>query len=144
MGLRVMYARKIGAAWEVFAPAKLNLYLEVLGRRDDGFHELETLMAPIRLYDRLEWRPAEPDNPVGFTLQFDPSTPKNLQLAAPADQRNLVWRAADLLARSAGVAASGTFTLTKRIPAQAGLGGGSSDAAAALVVANSAWGINYT
>ena len=56
MGAARMYVRKVGAAWEIFAPAKLNLYLEVLGRREDGFHELETLMAPIRLYDRLQWR----------------------------------------------------------------------------------------
>jgi 4-diphosphocytidyl-2-C-methyl-D-erythritol kinase len=54
-----------------------------------------------------------------------------------------VWQAVDLLARVAGVEPTGRFTLTKRIPAQAGLGGGSSDAAAALMLANAAWGINY-
>jgi len=133
----------MGAAWEAFAPAKLNLYLEVLGKRDDGFHELETLMAPIRLYDRLQWTPGD-QTASGFSLRFDPSTPAALQAAVPVDRRNLVWQAAELLARDAGVSATGEFVLTKRIPSQAGLGGGSSDAAAALVLANAAWGLDYS
>jgi 4-diphosphocytidyl-2-C-methyl-D-erythritol kinase len=134
----------MGTAWEVFAPAKLNLYLEVLGKRNDGFHELETLMAPIRLYDRLEFRPSGPESPAGFSLRYDSTTPAALRVAAPADRRNLVWRAVDRLAQYAGVEATGEITLTKRIPAQAGLGGGSSDAAAALLLANAAWGFNYS
>jgi 4-diphosphocytidyl-2-C-methyl-D-erythritol kinase len=138
-----MYPRRMGAAWEVIAPAKLNLYLEVLGKRDDGFHELETLMAPVRLYDRLQWTPGGQGEP-GFSLRFDPSTPATLQSAVPADRRNLVWQAAEILARDAGIAATGEFVLTKRIPSQAGLGGGSSDAAAALVLANAAWGLDYS
>ena len=139
-----MFPRKMGAAWEVFAPAKLNLYLEVLGKRDDGFHELETLMAPIRLYDRLQWRPCGADAPAAFSLHFDPSTSPKLRAAAPADRQNLVWQAVELLAQTAGIAATGQMTLTKRIPAQAGLGGGSSDAAAALVLANAAWGLDFS
>jgi len=138
-----MYPRRMGAAWEALAPAKLNLYLEVLGKRDDGFHELETLMAPIRLYDRLQWRPGD-QGESGFSLRFDPSTSAGLQSAVPVDRRNLVWQAAELLARDAGVAATGQFILTKRIPTQAGLGGGSSDAAAARVLANAAWGLDYS
>ena len=139
-----MYVRKVGAAWEVFAPAKLNLYLEVLGRREDGFHEVETLMAPIRLYDRLQWRSSEANNEVGFTLVYDPSTSPDLRAAAPIDEKNLVSRAIELLARSAGIEPTGHITLTKRIPVQSGLGGGSSDAAAALVLANAAWRLNYS
>jgi 4-diphosphocytidyl-2-C-methyl-D-erythritol kinase len=115
----------------------------VLGKRDDGFHELETLMAPIRLYDRLQWTPGD-QRGSGFSLRFAPSTAPALQAAVPIDRRNLVWQAADLLARDAGVAATGEFVLTKRIPSQAGLGGGSSDAAAALVLANAAWGLEYS
>lgn len=141
-----MYARKVGAAWEVFAPAKLNLYLDVLGRRSDGFHELETLMAPIRLYDVLQWHARRPDNaaqPPGLSLRYDSTTAAMLRAAAPADERNLVWRAAVLLAKRAGIEPHGAITLTKRIPVQAGLGGGSSDAAAALVLLNAAWGLDY-
>lgn len=139
-----MYPCKMGEAWEVLAPAKLNLYLEVLGRRDDGFHDLETLMAPIRLYDRLEWRPPGAGIPAGFSLRYDGSTSPAVQAAAPADRRNLVWRAAELLAQAAGVEPTGQITLTKRIPVQSGLGGGSSDAAAALVLLNAAWGVHFS
>lgn len=138
-----MYARKIGEVWEALAPAKLNLYLDVLGRRDDGFHELETLLAPIRLYDRLEWRPAA-DSAAPFSLSYDPAVSARVAELAPPDERNLVWRAIELLAQSAGCRSHGAFTLTKRIPIQAGLGGGSSDAAAALVLANAAWGVDYS
>lgn len=138
-----MWVRRIGAAWEAYAPAKLNLYLEVLGRRDDGFHELETLMAPIRLYDHLRWRLPAPGETQGFSLVYDPSTAAEFQALAPPNDQNLVWRAAELLARTAGVRATGQVSLTKRIPTQAGLGGGSSDAAAMLVLANAAWKLNY-
>jgi 4-diphosphocytidyl-2-C-methyl-D-erythritol kinase len=139
-----MYPRKMGTAWEIFAPAKLNLYLDVLGRRSDGFHELETLMAPIRLYDHLWWEPRDPSGRAAFSLVHHPATSRQLQASAPADRSNLVWRAIDLLARSAGVDPIGRIILTKRIPAQAGLGGGSSDAAAALALANAAWGLSYS
>ncbi len=125
------------------APAKLNLYLDVLGRRTDGFHELETLLAPIRLYDRLVWSPCGADGSTDLALAYDPSSPSRLTAALPADERNLVWRAVALLAQTAGMEPHGSFTLAKRIPIQAGLGGGSSNAAAALVLANKAWGINY-
>lgn len=138
-----MYARRIGDAWEAFAPAKLNLYLDVLGRRADGFHELETLLAPIRLYDRLVWRPRDDDGAADFDFSYDPATAPQLVDSAPANNRNLVWQAVDSLATSAGCRPYGSFVLTKRIPIQAGLGGGSSDAAAALVLANAAWEIDY-
>jgi len=138
-----MYARRIGDAWEALAPAKLNLYLDVLGRRSDGFHELETLLAPIRLYDRLVWRPRDDDGSTEFAFSYDPATAPQLVDSAPANDRNLVWRAVDSLATAAGCPPHGSFVLTKRIPIQAGLGGGSSDAAAALVLANAAWEIDY-
>jgi 4-diphosphocytidyl-2-C-methyl-D-erythritol kinase len=134
----------VDSAWEIFAPAKLNLYLEVLGRRNDGFHELETLMAPIRFYDRLEWRPQDDRGSSRLSLRYHPTTAPKLQAAAPADPRNLVWLSVELLAQGAGVEPHGQFTLSKRIPVQAGLGGGSSDAAAALLLANAAWGLGYS
>lgn len=139
-----MYARRVGSAWEVFAPAKLNLYLDVLGRRPDGFHELETFMAPVRLGDHLRWQAASAAEPSRFDFALDATTPWATVAAVPTGDDNLVCRAARLLADEAGVEPHGTFTLTKRVPLQAGMGGGSSDAAAALVLANAAWGLNYS
>lgn len=139
-----MYARRIGDAWEALAPAKLNLYLDVLGRRPDGFHELETLLAPIRLYDRLVWHPHDVDGSAEFSFRYHPFSASKLVDQAPPDERNLVWRAVHSLAAAAGRPPHGSFVLTKRIPIQAGLGGGSSDAAAALVLANAAWNIGYS
>lgn len=138
-----MYVRRKGEVWEALAPAKLNLYLEVLGRRTDGFHELETLLAPIRLCDRLSWSPRDDRGAAEFSLAYHSTSAPELIRLAPANEQNLAWRAAELLARTAGVEPHGSFTLTKRIPIQAGLGGGSSDAATALMLANAAWRIDY-
>jgi 4-diphosphocytidyl-2-C-methyl-D-erythritol kinase len=128
-----MVPRKVGDAWEVRAPAKLNLYLEVLGRRTDGFHELETLLVPVQIFDDLRWSPSsESGRSLAIKSQLAPGS--NL-----ATTDNLVLRAANLLASRAGIEPHGHFELTKRIPLQAGLGGGSSDAAATLRLANAAW-----
>ncbi len=86
--------------------------------------------------------PPEADG--AFSLHYDESTPAEYCAAAPADQQNLVVRAVEALATAAGLAPWGQMKLLKRIPPQAGLGGGSSDAAAALVLANAAWGLNYS
>lgn len=138
-----MHARWSGLAWEISAPAKLNLYLEILGRRDDGFHELDTLMTPVRIYDRLTWS-TEPDaRRTKFSLEYDPATAAWLCQAAPAGPQNLVWKAFHAFGRAAGIEPFGRAVLDKRIPVEAGMGGASSDAAAALVLANAAWGVNY-
>ncbi len=138
---------KVGSAWEILAPAKLNLYLEVLGRRPDGFHELETLMVPVRIYDHLRWSDAPTNSQrcelrVRQAISVGEGDREKLPLGDSSSD-NLVLRAAELLARNAGVASRGVFELVKRIPIQAGMGGGSADAAAALLLANAAWGINY-
>jgi 4-diphosphocytidyl-2-C-methyl-D-erythritol kinase len=99
------------------APAKLNLTLEILGRRADGYHTLRSVMVPIGLYDRLEFAPAQT---ASFTC-----TPATLA------KDNLVLRALD----RAGVSAPLRVELEKHIPAGGGLGGGSSDAAATLTLA---------
>jgi 4-diphosphocytidyl-2-C-methyl-D-erythritol kinase len=126
----------VGTTWEVAAPAKLNLYLEILGKRSDGFHELETLMVPVRLYDTLRWSPQSEDS-VGVSLSIEQSA---LDRSTPlSTDGNLVTRAAELIAAHAGIEPHGHFHLTKRIPMQAGMGGGSSDAAATLLLANAAW-----
>ncbi|HOI56129.1 MAG TPA: 4-(cytidine 5'-diphospho)-2-C-methyl-D-erythritol kinase [Phycisphaerae bacterium] len=118
---------------EIRTPAKINVGLRVLGKRADGYHEIESLVVAIDLADTLEVRPAEDDR---LTLSVFPETSK-----VPADDSNLVLRAARLLRQEAGIAAGAYITLHKKIPAGRGLGGGSSDAAAALVVLNELWQI---
>lgn len=127
----------VGTTWEVAAPAKLNLYLEVLGKRMDGFHELETLMVPVRIYDTLRWTPKPSSS--GVSLSIDQTSLDRSQ--ALSTDGNLVIRAAQLLADRTGVTPHGHFHLTKRISMQAGMGGGSSDAAATLLLANAAWNL---
>ncbi len=114
----------------VEAFAKVNLSLVVLGRRDDGFHELDTLFQTIDLSDRLVLSEAE-----GLTLEVDDP-------AVPADGRNLVLRAAEALREEARISRGAAITLRKGIPAGGGLGGGSSDAAAALVGLRALWGLD--
>ncbi|MDB5352600.1 MAG: 4-diphosphocytidyl-2C-methyl-D-erythritol kinase [Planctomycetota bacterium] len=114
---------------EVLAPAKLNLFLEVLGKRPDGYHELETLMVTIGLTDTLEFA----DDPSGrMTLVCDDPS-------LPTDSSNLVMKAAERLKAESGTSRGATISLRKLIPAQAGLAGGSSDAAAALVGLDRLW-----
>ena len=110
------------------APAKLNLYLRILGRRADGFHELETLFERIDLADELTFRDA--DDAITLTCS-DPA------LSCAAD--NLVVKAAALLQRSAKTQQGASIHLTKRTPVGAGLGGGSSDAATTLIGLNRLW-----
>lgn len=111
------------------APAKLNLFLEVLGRRADGYHELETLMVRIDLADTLHLRPA-PTGAIAFSCD-DPTV--------PTGEANLVVRAAERLRQARGCLLGVNIHLCKKIPMQAGLGGGSSDAASALVGLDRLW-----
>src|SRR5262245_12189819 len=100
------------------APAKLNVFLEVLGRRADGYHELETLMVTIDLADRIDCR----DGPSG-RIVLDCDDPK-----VPLGSANLVVQAAERLRQASGCDQGAVITLRKVVPMQAGLGGGSSDA----------------
>lgn len=127
------------------APAKLNLFFEVLAKREDGYHEVETLMCPIDLYDTLYFR-EEPSGQLELRCQRvhgagGPTAPRGEEL--PEGRDNLVLRAVELLRRRAGIDSGARLRLTKRIPIAAGLGGGSSDAAAALVAANRGWGLGW-
>jgi 4-diphosphocytidyl-2-C-methyl-D-erythritol kinase len=112
----------------VRAPAKINLTLDVLGRRPDGYHALRSVMQTLDLHDTLEVRPA----PV---IRFACDAP------ALAGENNLVLRAARLLRTATGYGGGVDVTLHKRIPVDAGLGGGSSDAAATLLALNQLWGL---
>lgn len=106
------------------APAKLNLSLRVVGRRADGYHLLDSCIVPISLYDRLD-------------LSFIPGPQSEVRCAAlqpglPADDDNLAGRAARLFMSKTGLTGSISIQIDKQIPVGAGLGGGSSDAAAVL------------
>jgi 4-diphosphocytidyl-2-C-methyl-D-erythritol kinase len=105
------------------APAKVNLTLRVLGRRADGYHEIESLVAFAGVGDALRFAP-------GGALALTVQGPSAAQAGAPAD--NLVLKAARALADRVPTVGAGTFDLEKRLPVAAGLGGGSADAAAAL------------
>lgn len=139
-----MYVLRRRTRIEIWAPAKLNLYLEVLGRRADGFHELETLMASISLFDHLSLANTE-DQGIDFTCRWaDGYGNKADDDDVPLGSENLVVRAIEAL-RSASQQRHGLkIRLVKRIPTAAGLGGGSSDAAAALVGANLLWNLNWS
>lgn len=133
-----MHIHRSASGFEVLAPAKLNLFLEVLAKRNDGFHEIETLMVPVGWYDTLHFA----TDPGGeFTLNC-----QQMGLASepiPTGEDNLVIRAVKLLRQRSGTRQGARLRLVKRIPAASGLAGGSSDAAAALVAANLGWQLNW-
>lgn len=127
----------------VRAPAKINFFLEVMDRRADGFHDIETVMLTVNLFDTLHFD-SDPSGEVHFRLvrslgtvvADDGTRPID---GVPSDASNLAVQAVDLLRVYAGVEQGAKLTLHKRIPSAAGLGGGSSDAAAALLAANHGW-----
>jgi len=112
---------------EVKAPAKLNLFLQVLRKRDDGFHDINSLFQAISLYDELTFRRIPKP---GISLNI--TNESNL----PTDGRNLIIRAATLMKERFALADGLEIELTKKIPIAAGLGGGSSDAAATIFAIN--------
>ena len=113
---------------ETKAYAKVNLTLEVLGRRPDGYHEVRTVFQTIDLSDRLH---------------FSPAPRLELQCSAPAlgEEDNQVWKAAEALRRATGCDKGARIHLEKHIPIDMGLGGGSSDGAATLMALNGLWGL---
>ncbi len=112
-------------------PAKVNLSLDVLGRRPDGYHALRSVMQALDLHDTLEIYPAD-------DLALDCDVP------ALGGETNLAWRAAILLREETGYRGGARLVLRKRIPIDAGLGGGSSDAATALIGLNRLWGLGLS
>ncbi len=113
----------------VISPAKLNLYLEVLDKRPDGYHTISTLFERISLADEITIKESQ-DNSI--TIESDSKE-------MPLDSRNLVYKAATLLKNSLGIKKGVRFRIKKRIPLGAGLGGGSSNAAATLIGLNQLW-----
>src|SRR5271155_1567995 len=118
-----MRTRALGSALVIRAPAKVNLFLEVLGKRPDGYHDIATLMVAVRLFDTLV---IGEDASAEITLQCS-----DRRLSSGPD--NLVFRAAQLLQAKTGCRRGAQMRLVKRIPMAAGLAGGSSDAAATLL-----------
>ncbi|OOZ37776.1 4-(cytidine 5'-diphospho)-2-C-methyl-D-erythritol kinase [Solemya velesiana gill symbiont] len=117
----------IGDTWWP-APAKLNLLLRVVGRRQDGYHLLQTVFQFLDFGDRLRFR-----------LRDDGQVRRLVELAGVPEARDLVVRAARLLQEEAGITLGADIELDKRLPMGGGLGGGSSDAATTLVVLNKIW-----
>ena len=116
------------------AMAKINLALDVLGKREDGYHDVRMVMQTIAMYDVLD-----------FTLREEPGILITTNLPyIPTDERNLVWKAADLLMRTYDIRSGIGIRLRKYIPVAAGLAGGSSDAAAALVGINNLFHLGLT
>jgi 4-diphosphocytidyl-2-C-methyl-D-erythritol kinase len=113
------------------AAAKVNLALEVLGRRDDGYHEVVTVLQAVDLSDRLVLEDAD-------TLEL-----RTTASDVPTDGSNLALKAAQRLSEAAGASRGARITLDKRIPVAAGLGGGSADAAAVLVGLNRLWALRW-
>jgi 4-diphosphocytidyl-2-C-methyl-D-erythritol kinase len=124
-------AMSLRALYDVPAPAKLNLFLHVLGRRDDGLHLVDSLMVPIDWCDSLH-----------FELRDDPRLVRHdLGVALPAD--DLCLRAARALQHAASTPLGADISIDKQVPWGAGLGGGSSDAASTLLALNRLWGLGW-
>ena len=127
-------SRQAGTTDQVWpAPAKINLFLHVTGRRADGFHDLQTL------FQLLDW-----GDELRFTINDDGRISRHCNITSFPENDDLCVRAAKLLQRRCGVNAGVHIDLAKRIPTGAGLGGGSSDAATTLLVLNHLWSCGQT
>ncbi|GAC1328639.1 MAG: 4-(cytidine 5'-diphospho)-2-C-methyl-D-erythritol kinase [Steroidobacteraceae bacterium] len=119
-----------GAPWP--APAKLNLFLHVLGRRPDGYHELQTCFQFIDLCDELT-----------VQVRADGRIRRAVEMAGVAEEADLTLRAARALQKAAACPLGADISVLKRIPMGGGLGGGSSDAATCLIALNHLWKLNW-
>jgi 4-diphosphocytidyl-2-C-methyl-D-erythritol kinase len=119
---------------KLLAPAKINLYLRVLRERPDRYHEIETIMQAVSLFDTLEIKENR-----GGDIKIATTHP-----ALPTDRHNLVYQAVLVLTEYCKIKAGVTISIDKRIPIGAGLGGGSSDAAATLLGLNKLWNLGLS
>lgn len=126
-----MQRRRRPASLAVFSPAKINLYLRIVGKRPDGYHELETVMLPLDFGDQITFQSRK----TGLVLECD-------NPALPTDDSNLALRAARKLAEAFAVHHGAKIALKKRTPLAAGLGGGSSNAATVLMGLNRFWNLD--
>ena len=126
--LRHAFLRSVSPV-TVYSPAKVNLSLAITGQRADGYHDLVSVVAPLDFGDELTVKSREPGTGSRFSLECD-------QAGVPLDRSNLILRAAEAFAAATDWQGGAHFSLTKRIPLGAGLGGGSSNAVAALRALN--------
>ena len=147
-----MLIRQYGHQIRIDTPAKVNFFLELHGQREDGFHQIDTVMQTVSLWDQLRFASTDGDE-VELSCQLrQPGGQPGEQDSIPTDHRNLVVRACLRLKEYASeneISSPFPFAglkiqLTKWIPSAAGLGGASSDCAAALVGANRAWGLGLS
>lgn len=138
-----------------WTPAKINLFLAIPARRADGYHELETLMTAVTIFDTLVFTPSAEaaitvscEWSAGIVAQRGSGRNAGAQSGPweplPPQEQNLVWRALRLLQQRSGISGGARVRLIKRIPSAAGLGGASSDAATALLAANAAWKLGWS
>lgn len=132
----VMLIERTDRGLKIFTPAKLNLFLDVLAKRADGYHEIDTVMCPVSWLDELELEsgPSEIDFSIERPVRRTTDT-ADPAWQIPIDGSNLVVRALSAVGQAIGYAGGWRVHLKKQIPAAAGLGGGSADAAAAIVAA---------
>jgi len=121
----------------IFSPAKINLFLAVTGRRGDGYHDLVSVVAPLDFGDHLMAETGERTTKAGRQFRLECNDPE-----VPLDGNNLIWKAAEAFVGATGWMEPVAFRLEKRIPVGAGLGGGSSNAMAALLALNQLSGAN--
>lgn len=138
-----MLIQPIDHGWVIRSPAKVNLFLDVLGKREDGYHQIDTIMCPVTLFDELRFE-SRTDRRIDFSVECITTAEKSSLRNDPAwiippDSSNLVVRALEAVRAQLGLMTGCCVTLQKRIPAAAGLGGGSSDAAAAIVAGLIGW-----
>lgn len=141
-----MIIQQTAAGLQIAAPAKINLFLNVLRRRSDGYHEVQTLLCPLSLFDQLSFEVTQQSD-IEFQLILpDAKSDQTSTLPRtdpawdiPADSRNLVVRAVRRVQQALGTTRGCRIQLRKAIPAAAGLGGGSSDTAAAIVASLFSW-----
>lgn len=125
----------------IATPAKLNLFFELLGKRNDGFHEIETVMSTVSLFDELQFS-VRTDGLLRLSISQEGCTANE---SIPTDERNLILQAMSRLRARHGSEDLGCDVfLTKRIPSAAGLGGASGNAAGALLAANWIWKLGLT
>ncbi len=147
-----MLFQRLASKVSVLAPAKINLFLELLGKRPDGFHELETVMVAVSLFDHVEVTSTQ-QREILLDCAWDPGQvaqatrlgdSSELLGDLPPQESNLVYRAVKLLQLEENVPFGARIVLRKRIPSASGFGGASSDAAAALFAASRAWNLNLS
>ena len=153
MLVRQPISNAISGSVQISAPAKVNLFLELLGKRDDGYHELETVMTTVSLADTIYFEPnlsgeikLKIKRPAATTSGGSERSTDDVAIDnIPTDHRNLIVASLNLLKQQVSKSDLGmNVVLEKRIPSAAGLGGASSDAAAAIRAGNEAWNLALT